>query len=48
MSLNACNLFQTILAIIALEGDFYRVEFSRGPEGQVGNVGQMLTKVASQ
>ena len=39
------NLFQTI---IASEGNFYRVVFSRGPEGQVGNVGQMLTKVASQ
>ena len=48
LSLNTCNLFQTILAIIALKGDFYRVVFSRGPRGQVGNVGQMLTKVASQ
>ena len=48
LSLNTCNLFQTILAIIALKGDFYRVVFSRGPGGQVGNVGQMLTKVASQ
>lgn len=46
--LNTCNPFQTILAIIALKGDFYRVVFSRGPGGQVGNVGQMLTKVASQ
>ena len=47
-SLNTCNLFQTILATFALKGDFYRVVFSRGPGGQVGNVGQMLTKVASQ
>ena len=48
LSLNTCNLFQTILAIFALKGDFCRVVFSRGPGGQVGNVGQMLTKVASQ